>query len=332
MNTMSGVKPKVRGNATLVALLFILCLPAFANASFKLRSDTIIIGNDVLEIEVDDVFTNTDSLRRAARDDIKKKKKPIIGGFHLHGGAALAFSNLEWTRTDLEVINEFVGKSSKTSFGGVFGADLSLYFTSYFGIRAGVSVSNISSRIYTIDTSDLSPDSLRSSFEFVNDEIVENSTVFISPGFEERTNIIGYSDRPWRYRVVDVPISFVFSPGINISEKLTGTFEIGGLMRLTSEIEAPEYFDFINENGDFSRNPRLPNTAPNSIFLITAGACLTYKISKGWWLESRLSMISRQRDLYNSSLVQWNVAQARLEVGLVRVFDWSKPKTIFIKS
>ncbi len=306
-------------------------MPVFSNATFKLSSDTIIIGNEVLEVEVDDVFTNTDSLRKAAKDDIKKKKRPIIGGFHLHGGPAAAFSNLEWNGNDLQAVNDFVGRSSKTTFGAAFGADLSLYFTSYFGIRAGVSLSNISTRIYTIDASDLSPDSLRSSFEFLNDEIIENSTVFISPGFEERSNVIGISERLWRYRVIDIPVTCVFSPGINISERLTGTFEIGGIMRFTSAIDVPEYADFINENGDFQRKPMLSNRASESIFLITGAACVTYKLNKGWWLESRASIISRQRDLYNSSVVEWNAAQVRLEVGVVRVFDWNRPKSIFVK-
>lgn len=330
MNTMSGVKPKVRGNATLVALLFILCIPLIGQASITFHRDTIIIGNEVVEVEVDDVITDTDSLRKAARDDIKKKKKLIIGGLHLHGGPAMAFSTLEWNNPGFESINEFVGKSSNISFGFVAGADLSMYFTSYFGIRAGVAVSNVSTSVYSIDQLDLSPDSIRNSFEFINDEIIENSTVFISPGFEERTKSIDYSDQRWRYRVLDVPITCVFSPGINISERITGTFEIGGILRVTTPLEVPQFIDFISEDGDFERIPTLENKAARCTFLITGAACITYKINKGWWLESRTSIISRQRDLYNSSIASWNAANLRLEFGVVRVFNWNKPKSIFL--
>lgn len=329
MNTMSGVKPKVRGNATLVALLFILCIPLLGKGSYEFPSDTIIIGNEVVEVEVDDVITDTDSLRKAARDDIKKKKKLIIGGLHLHGGPAMAFSTLEWNNPGFESINDFVGKSSIASFGFVAGADLSMYFTSYFGIRAGVAVSNVSTRLYTIDQLDLSPDSIRNSFEFVNDEIIENSTVFISPGFEERTKSIDYLDQRWRYRVLDIPITCVFSPGINISERITGTFEMGGIMRVTTPVEIPQYVDFISEDGDFERLPMETNKASKSTFLITGAVGITYKLNKGWWLESRTSIISRQRDLYNSSIANWTAANLRLEFGVVRVFNWNKPKTLF---
>jgi hypothetical protein len=326
---MSGVKPKVRGNATLVALLFLLCSPLFCSASIILSNDTIIIGGEVLEVEVEDVVTNTDSLRKAARDDIKRKKGVIIGGFHLHGGPAMSISNLEWNFDDFQSINQFVESPAEQSFGLVAGADLSIYFTSYFGLRAGVSVSNVSTRLYTIDQLDLSPDSVRNSFEFSNDEIIENSTIFISPGFEERTKTIDYTDEVWKYRVVDFPVTCVFSPGINISERLTGTFEIGGIMRITSPVSVPQYMDFINEAGDFERVPFEVNRASKSTFLITGAACVTYKINNGWWLESRASIISRQRDIYSSSIAVWNLANVRLEVGIVRVFDWNRPKTVF---
>lgn len=329
MNTMSGVKPKVRGNATLVALLFLLCSPLFCLSSVVLSNDTIIIGGEVLEVEVEDVVTNTDSLRKAARDDIKRKKRIIIGGFHLHGGPSMTISNVEWNFDEFQSINQFIGKSAEQSFGLVAGADLSIYFTSYFGLRAGVSISNVSTRIYNIDLLDLSPDSVRNSFEFLNDEIIENSTIFISPGFEERTKTIDYSDEIWKYRVLDFPITCVFSPGINISERLTGTFEIGGIMRIAAPVSLPQYVDFINEAGDFERVPLLANKAPKSTFLITGGACITYKMNKGWWLESKVSVISRQRDIYTSSMAAWNAGIARLELGIVRVFDWNHPKTIF---
>jgi hypothetical protein len=327
---MSGVKPKVRGNATLVALLFLLCSPLFCSASMVLSKDTIIIGGEVLEVEVEDVVTNTDSLRKAARGDIKRKKGVIIGGFHLHGGPAMTISNLEWNFDGFQSVNQFVGSPAERSFGFAAGSDLSIYFTSYFGLRAGISIANISTRLYTIDQLDLSPDSIRSSFEFVNNEIIENSTIFISPGFEERTKRIDYSDQIWKYRVIDFPVTCVFSPGINISERLTGTFEIGGIMRITSPTALPQYVDFINEDGEFERIPFALNKASKSTFLITGAACATYKINSGWWLESRASIISRQRDIYSSNVLVWNSANLRLEVGLVRVFDWNRPKTIFL--
>jgi hypothetical protein len=329
MKTKSGVKPKVRGNATIVALLFVLCSPLFSQGSIVFCNDTIIIGGEVLEIEVEDVLTNTDSLRKSAREDIKRKKGLVIGGFHLHGGPAMAFSKFEWNNDDFRSVNEFVGKPAEQSFGFAAGADLSIYFTSYFGLRAGVSISNVSTRLYTIDRLDLSPDSTRNSFEFVNDEIIENSTIFISPGFEERSKTIDYLDQRWRYRVIDFPITCVFSPGINISEKLTGTFEIGGVMRFTSPLDLPQYVDFINEEGNFERTPLLANRASKSTFLITGAACITYKINKGWWLESRACIISRQRDMYSSSVAVWNASNVRIEIGVVRVFDWNHPKSIF---
>lgn len=326
MRTSSGVKPKGLSNAACAVLLF-LFMGCTAAASSVCVSDTLILDGEVIEIEQKDIVTNTDSIEKAGKKDVKKQWPDLPFSIGIYGAPGVTVCNIY--DEDNHLIEDFLGLKPSREFSYSYGFDIrgALREDVDVGIGLFFSKQNISS--YSLDASQLAPSDSRSAFENVDGQLWQRYVVFIDPGFEERFTQVNLNLSKHSFKTLEVPISFRYY-ALPRKENLAHYFSLNAVYREISNIEGvPAFIDEVTADGEWNRTLLLRQDFNVSFWSAMVDAGVQWKITDSWRLDANISWTVPKVYLMSSQDYNWRWSAGYLRIGLVKDFLLNKPATLF---
>ena len=292
---MTGVKPKMKGNAWKYALLFLFLNPhtVFCTDHWPLP-DTIIIDGDVIYIEGDENPVDMDSLEQAGKNDVIKK--PVrsypwsIGAF---AGVNLSMGTFGTSVTDFTPLNNFSQDDKSAKFNLTYGLDLSGRFWSFpalngsmsLSAHVGVAVNEVNVSCDAFDTDSLIRDSLIL-LRYTDSELyLEYFDRFPPPQDmfgELDTAVISIQKNTLKYKTIDIParLRLSYSPSKSLASFF---FEAGVVKRVVMKNQDLEYSNYlVNSSGRYIEIPSadfLPKNLIRPVFAI--GAERRFETSSG---------------------------------------------------
>jgi len=283
---MTGVKPKMKGNAWKYALLFLFINPLWAwSAGYWPESDTIIIDGDVIYIERDEDPVDLDSLEQAGKNDvIKKPVRTFPWSVGVLGGTNLTLGSFGTSVTDFTPLNNFTDDKKSAKFNLTYGLDFSGRFWSFpalngtmnLSAHVGVAMNEVDVSCNAIETDSLIRDSIIL-LRYTDSELYLEHFVRFPPPNEQfgelDTAMIAIKKNTLKYKTLDIPIRLrmTYSPEKSLASFF---FEVGVVKRIVLKDQDLEYSNYlINSKGEYleiSPNEFYPKNLIRPVFAIGA--------------------------------------------------------------
>lgn len=317
----SGVKPKIKGNAVLTALLFLfLTFPAQA---FFCVNDTIILDGDIISIQKRERKVNLDSLEKAGNEDVLKNKKPIRGSFGASLGLVSPFFRNNAELENFLSLQKFTNQKEPVSIGPAFGINAAVDISDNITIKVAGTYSSIYLRSFEVNEAQIASDETRTNFENRGGELWQRAVVFIDPGFEERFSKIDVNTTRHQIIFFDIDVNLRYVPK-PVKEGWTGWVEFGFSPRLAIS-EAPELEQyFFNASGDWDKQTIATSNFKKSWLFLNVSGGVGYKLKNGQCLEIILGYKGLPQQLYSTPTSASSLSNAFLMLGWSKAFYFRK--------
>lgn len=325
MKSNSGVKPKMRSNALCVALLFLfMASAARAVPSFTIFSDTLILDGEVVEIEREEVSTNTDSLRQVMRDDIARKKKPLAITVGAVGGAAFHFIQSEHQVAGFTEVGGFTGNdASAFSVHPSFGAFIEIPIYQSLGVNVAFMQSRANYENKFFQPGILAPLDARRGFRNDGGQLIEDYILAINPGFEERSRQVPLETQRMRFEYLLIPVRLFYTFS---TEKLSIAPRIGYTFASQRISGGDGYFVYLENEGVevlYVENASTAFTSTKHHYM-SIGAALRVPFAATWSLTAELDYHWALTDQYQRSNVTIRYQPVALMLGVTRSISLRK--------
>jgi hypothetical protein len=325
MKSNSGVKPKMRSNALCVALLFLFVASTVrALPVYTIYSDTLIVDGEVVEIEREEVSTNTDSLRQIMRDDIARKKIPLSMTVGAVGGAAFHFIQSEHQVAGFTEVGGFTGNDASTfSVQPTFGAFVEFPIYKSSGVNVSFMQSKVVYENKYFQPGILAPLDARRGFRTDSGQLIEDYILAINPGFEERSREVPLETQriQFNYTLIPVRLFYTFS-----TEKLSIAPRIGYTFASQRISGGDGYFVYLENEGVevlYVENTSSSFTSTSHHY-IHIGAALRMPFAASWSLSAELDYHWALTDQFQRSNVIISYQPIALMLGVSRSISLRK--------
>lgn len=325
MKSNSGVKPKMRSNAICVALLFLFMASTVrALPSFTICSDTLIVDGEVVEIEKEEVTTNTDSLRQVMRDDITRKKKPLAITLGAVGGAAFHFIQSEHQVAGFTEVGGFTGNdASAFSVQPSFGALVELPIYKSLGVNISFMQSKAVYENKYFQPGILAPLDARRGFRNDGGQLIEDYILAINPGFEERSRQVPLETQRMRFDYTLIPLRLFYTFS---AEKVSIAPRIGYTFAAQRISGGNGYFVYLENEGVevlYVENASTAFTSSRHHYM-SIGAALRMPFAASWSLTTEIDYHWALSDQFQRSNVIIRYQPVVLMVGVSRSISLRK--------
>ncbi|MFZ4786145.1 MAG: hypothetical protein ACOYLH_11755 [Flavobacteriales bacterium] len=326
MRTNSGVKPKGLSNAAYAVLLFLFMVVMPASASVCIK-DTLILDGEVIEIEQKDVVTNTDSIEKAGKKDIKKQWPDLPFSFGIYGAPGL--TTCSPFDADNHLLDDFLDLKPSREFSYSYGVDLRGMLREDVDVGIGLFFSKQNITSQSINTAELAPAESRRAFENVDGQLWQRYVVFIDPGFEERFTQVNLNRQKHSFRTLEVPLSFRYYV-LPRNQPWSAYFSLNAVYRQISNITGvPAYFDEVKSDGTWNRTLLMRQDFNSSFWSAMVDVGAQWKITESLRVDVNLSWTIPKVYLMSSQEYNWRWNAGYVRVGLVKDFLLNKPATLF---
>lgn len=328
MRTSSGVKPRMKGNAAIAALLFIFTHLS-SGACFILSPDTLILDGEITEVEREEVMVNADSLREALRRDIAREGMPLPGAVSLSAGGTAHFFKTGDNLPGFSELGNFTGHSATSLYiSPVASFRVEALPGNTWGLRAGISWTQARYENVRIQATQLADDATRLRFAAENGMLKEDYTVFISPGYEERSRLHEPEQQEWRMQVFDIPAEIFYMLPIR-NDLWQIQLHLGATWRRYRHTFDMQSWQFVNEEGAFAEQLFRTSSVKDTGVLYSAGCSGYAQLTGNWQASAALRYFGLPQKIYDSAALSVSHSNISVEVGIIRTFNWKKPGSLF---
>lgn len=326
MRTNSGVKPKGLSNAAYAVLLFLFMGFTSASASVCV-SDTLILDGEVIEIEQKDIVTNTDSVEKAGKKDVKKQWPDLPFTMGVYGAPGLTMCSTY--DADNQLVDDFLGLKPSREFSYSYGLDIRGMLREDVDVGIGLFFSKQNTASYSVNQTQLAPSDNRTAFENIDGQLWQRYVVFIDPGFEERFTQVDLVRSKHSFKTLEVPISFRYY-ALPRKEKWTVYFSLNAVYREISDIKGvPSFIDEVKADGTFNRTLLVRQDFNTSFWSAMVDAGAQWKITESLRIDANISWTVPKVYLMSTQDYNWRWSAGYLRFGLVKDFLLNKPATLF---
>jgi uncharacterized membrane protein (DUF485 family) len=255
--------------------------------------DTLILDGEVVELEVDEIAVNTDSLNRLLGKDVRKIRRLPRMAFSLFPfGVETAYVRWNGVQGDsLVFLEQFMGTQGVLRLSASAQAEASVWLNDYIRVRAGVYYTSWNTSFRQLNPANLVADSARFGFFNDNGRLLQYYRFPVGVGFETDTLEMPLAANA--YRSTQWAIPFGMRVMLNPQAKTWQFYaDIGGVFRITRANDDAFSAGFLNSIGQWESRT-IESGARNTRFFqaqIRLGA--SFFLSDRWYLEAQSALVN----------------------------------------
>lgn len=256
--------------------------------AFLATPDTLILDGEVIELEVEEISVNEDSLNRAMSADIKRERTlPRIGVTVFPFGVESAYVTWRATPGDsLIFLEKFLGRTGIWRYTSAAQAEVSVWINDYLGLRAGVSYTSWNTSFRSINRESLTADSARFGFNNNDGTLLQYYRFPVGVGFETDTSEIDLVENGYRSTQWALPFGMRVMLNPN-SERFRWYVDLGGIFRFTQPNDFSWAAEFLNQSGKLASRVQQSDARRTRFFQAQVRVGLIYFLSENWYIDAQ---------------------------------------------